>query len=97
MKGYIIVEGKQQVVNDGTIHMTVSKAIDEAFRVKDNWWDCTARQTLKLYIVNLKNGKAIKLKGWQTNYTRFDRIDKESTDTHWYKGEQVKALERSLQ
>lgn len=96
MRGYIIVEDKQQVVNDGDIHKTVAEALNEAFRVKDDWWDCTARQTLKLYIVNLKNGKSKKLKGWRTNYTRFDRIDKESTDTYWYKGEQIKALEESL-
>lgn len=36
MRGYIIVEDKQQVVNDGDIHKTVAEALNEAFRAKDD-------------------------------------------------------------
>ena len=96
MNGYIIIEDKRQIVNDGTIHKTIEKALEEAFRVKDDWWDCTARTLLKLYIINLKNGKIKKLKGWKSNYTRFDKFGKEETTTHWYNTKQIKTLEEDL-
>lgn len=96
MKGYVIVQDKEEIVPDGDIHMKVEDALTVYYRVKDDFWDVLDRDEVTWYIVNLKNGKSVKLQGWKTRYPRYSRSDYEYDCPHEYNKSQIKRLKGQL-
>ena len=83
LKGFIVVlthrTDKKETVCECNPNNDIESAVDQAFCMKDDLWDCADRNRYNLYIIRLNDGQKIKLKGWKTNYSKSlsDKLDRE--------------------
>lgn len=72
VKGYIAIMtyGKSEYACEvSEPHNTMSGAVHYAGQMKDDKWDLESRNKFGFYVLNIANGKKVKLKGWKTRYS----------------------------
>ena len=96
MRGYILIENKIEVIPGGNIYTKLEDLLDAYYSDKDEAWDCENRNTFTWIIVNLRNGKTVKLRSWKTAYPGHFKIDMEQNNPHEYTTKQIKRIKDRL-